>query len=551
MNRDMKNYKISILLSFLVFVALGCHDDEADLVIPHLEVGEKILSFNDSDVQTLTIEANGRWSVRAIQDTSEFMVSPAQGVGNGEITITLNRTKPENIRGYLKITYLDGTDEGMEVAQGVRLLADKYDMEVVPKKVTLNAALDYTKQIFRVNVHDKWTAELSDTTWCTLDRTSGDGEGYITLSLKEGVNMKEKSMEIYISPKSYPRMKYVLKVNEDHEYLPEKCIILNKASIGKGIDVVVIGDGFFEEDLEKGGRWEEACRLFVENFFSMEPYKSFREYFNLYAIPAPAEKNLRGEITALVFTKFMTYFPGGGGVSTSPANRVNITEYAYKNSPVEKEKGTWDELTTVVIPNADDAGFYYLSNNYTWPSPDNCMVIACLSILAEQPENMDILFGRKFLGGTGGFVYLANNSYNRDETWAGDITSYQENQREKGINQGIEVDPDPEKFVNRAWAELLEMNYRNVYKIEGGLGYQRGVWRSSYENMMSGLDANREQYYSPVQRELIVRKIYKLAGLEEQYTLQTFLDYDVINEELDNRMMELYNPDGEKPSQKQ
>ena len=95
------------------------------------------------------------------------------------------------------------------------------------------------------------------------------------------------------------------------------------------------------------------------------------------------------------------------------------------------------------------------------------------------------------------------------------------------------------------------MNYRNVYKIEGALNYQRGVWRSSYENVMSGLGADQEQYYSPVQREVIVRKIYKLAGLEEQYNLQTFLDYDVVNEELDNRMMELYNPDGEKPSQKQ
>jgi hypothetical protein len=93
------------------------------LRIPHLEVGERALSFNESEVQTLAIEANGHWRVRAvIRDTNEFLISPREGFGNGEVTITLNRTKPEAINGYLKVTYLDGTDEGLEVAKGVHIL---------------------------------------------------------------------------------------------------------------------------------------------------------------------------------------------------------------------------------------------------------------------------------------------------------------------------------------------------------------------------------------------------------------------------------------------
>lgn len=51
-------------------------------------------------------------------------------------------------------------------------------------------------------------------------------------------------------------------------------------------------------------------------------------------------------------------------------------------------------------------------------------------------------------------------------------------------------------------------------------------------------------YYNPVQRELILKQIYKLAGLEEEYSLQTFLDYDQNNEiniQTDQEMVEYYD----------
>ena len=36
-----------------------------------------------------------------------------------------------------------------------------------------------------------------------------------------------------------------------------------------------------------------------------------------------------------------------------------------------------------------------------------------------------------------------------------------------------------------------------------------------------------------VQREILLSRIYKLSGREEEYSLQTFLDWDVINRETD------------------
>ena len=61
------NYKTGILSLLLFFVAWGCKDDDDELRIPHLEVGERALSFNESEVQTLAIEANGSHSPMAIR----------------------------------------------------------------------------------------------------------------------------------------------------------------------------------------------------------------------------------------------------------------------------------------------------------------------------------------------------------------------------------------------------------------------------------------------------------------------------------------------------
>ena len=44
------NYKTGILSLLLFFVAWGCKDDDDELRIPHLEVGERALSFNESEV---------------------------------------------------------------------------------------------------------------------------------------------------------------------------------------------------------------------------------------------------------------------------------------------------------------------------------------------------------------------------------------------------------------------------------------------------------------------------------------------------------------------
>lgn len=545
---NMKNCNTGTLLLILILVAFGCSDKGTESGNPRLEVGEKVLSFDDAVSHTLAIDCNGHWTAKAIKDSSEFIVSPAEGNGNGEVTITLNRSKAENINGYLKVTHMDGRDE---VARGVQLLASKLDMEVSPRSVTFNPAMNYTSQTLQVNIDGKWTAMLSDDSWCTLDRREGEGKGAVTLTLKAGA-MKGNTTELIFVSAAFPRVKYTVKIDENQGYYTYgEYVVLSKASVGNGIDVVILGDFFTEEDLKAGGRWEEACGIFMKFFFAMEPYKSFRDYFNVYAVAYPRDRDLwyeesQTETDEKIETPFATYNPGGkysmNGITATQSQKEAAYQYAYEHSPVAKEKGTLKDLIVGLAINTNWRRYGILAWANNVDKFETCgMVLTPISMFGGELTGM---FGHEMLGhGFGDFSENYQGLPGEFEFTPQWPKEYFLNQQREGILLDTEFSSNPDEFINRAWAELYKMNYRNVYIAEGGRRYEKGVWRSSYKNVMEGTGrVEDEQYYSPVQRELILRKIYKLAGFEKEYSLQTFLDYDVINKELDERMIEKYAP---------
>lgn len=49
---------------------------------------------------------------------------------------------------------------------------------------------------------------------------------------------------------------------------------LQKATKGKGIDLVFMGDAFVDKDMEPNGLYEQMMEAGMEKLFSIEPYKS-------------------------------------------------------------------------------------------------------------------------------------------------------------------------------------------------------------------------------------------------------------------------------------
>lgn len=76
---------------------------------------------------------------------------------------------------------------------------------------------------------------------------------------------------------------------------------LQMASIGTGFDIVIMGDGFVDRDMDEGGVYETRMREAVEQFFSVEPLKSLRNRFNVYMVKAVSkyEGNFEGDEHAI------------------------------------------------------------------------------------------------------------------------------------------------------------------------------------------------------------------------------------------------------------
>lgn len=123
---------------------------------------------------------------------------------------------------------------------------------------------------------------------------------------------------------------------------------------------------------------------------------------------------------------------------------------------------------------------------------------------------------------------------------------YLKHQKEKKLYQNVTFTTDPndtEQFLNPAWAEMIRRGYRGVGTVEGAVYYGKGVWRATEHSVMvgNGLFENYN-YFNPVQREILLRHIYELAGKGDEYSLDLFFEYDKRNEAYDRHPNETNRP---------
>lgn len=63
-------------------------------------------------------------------------------------------------------------------------------------------------------------------------------------------------------------------------------ITLQTATIGQGIDLVFVGEGYTDKDLENGEEFKWLMTKAKNQFFDYEPYRSLQDRFNVYAVKA-------------------------------------------------------------------------------------------------------------------------------------------------------------------------------------------------------------------------------------------------------------------------
>lgn len=233
--------------------------------------------------------------------------------------------------------------------------------------------------------------------WCTLSQTSGNGDTNLTLTisaLPHGDGDREGDVIFRLDDKEYNCTFHV--TQKDYAYPCDEWITLQQATKGQngGINIVLLGDGY---DLDRitDGSYLEDMKTVSKWFFDIEPYKSYRQYFNVYTAIALSQGNGIGTPNTPIATRFGTTYNGTSGLT---ANTDEIFRYALGAPTVDA--GNLCRTLIIVVPNTTE----YEGVTQMWS--DGSAISICPR--SERPYPYDVRGVIQHEAGGHGFGKLAD-----------------------------------------------------------------------------------------------------------------------------------------------
>ena len=404
-----------------------------------------------------------------------------------------------------------------------RRIAAHYDFSVSRDRVrTLNAAESRTL-ILRAPANFNWSIE-SKPDWVTVAPASGTGKADITVHVQQMARTTDQ-FEVNEGTFNYPTyMKYagrsgeiVFKLDEkdyrctldveqyDTEYSDGEVMTLNTATKGPGIDIVFIGDGYDAKDIAKG-TFKQNTEDGFKHFFGIEPYSTYKDYFNVYAVVSKSDDSGIGTVNTVVDTKFGSYFT---------QNRIKAPAADKCFKWAKRADASMDLSKSLVIMLMNTSTYEGVTMMYG----DGSAIACCPVSTDAYPYDFRGIIQHE-AGGHGfgklGDEYIYHNAFIQTcdckdgcEHPRGDddtMTSYGI-YKSKGWYKNLSMTADAKQVP---WAHLIyHKNYSDkVDMYEGGYMHTRGVYRSEATSCMN----NNIPYYSAISRQAIVERIKAYAG---------------------------------------
>ena len=369
------------------------------------------------------------------------------------------------------------------------------------------------KQKLVINAEGEWKV-ASKPDWCEVSPASGNKKTEVTLTIKgmaKNADSRDGKVVFRLKDKDYTHECSVSQYG--YEYGEDEWITLQKATKGNngGINIVLLGDGFNAKDIASG-KYLNDIKQEVEYFFGIEPYKTYRDYFNVYtAIPLSTESGV-GTVNTIRYNRFNTTFTGGVGLK---ADYDEVFDYALGAPTVNK--GNLNQTLIIMVPNSTDYGGIC----QMWE--DGSAIAFCPQSTYGYPLDTRGVIQHE-AGGHGfgklGDEYIYHNAFIDfcDCTCCGHVFEFNA-AKSLGWFDNLELTG---KMHSVGWSHLIfDDRYSDIVDIyEGGYMHNRGVFRSEPNSCMN----NDIPYYSTISRESIVKRIKAYAG--ETYSFEDFVKND-------------------------
>lgn len=347
-------------------------------------------------------------------------------------------------------------------------------------------------------------AECPD--WVTVTPSSGIyKKDELTVTVNEqpaGSATREGRIVFRLKDKDYTTYTTVRQVGGD--VAENETFILQEATAGaaKAIPLFIVGDGYNADDIASG-KYLKEVREQMEHFFSIEPMKSYRNYFTVStAVAVSPESGISG------LTKFDTKDFGG--------NDNKVMDYARKYgvgiNGNEGNSTVMVLLNTNMTSNRSSLHANGLSISYIGKSTD-------VYPFNQQGHVLHEVVGR-------GFGKLAPESINHFTfikscgcSGCNMMSTYNE-YKKRGWWQNVSVTP---KMSDLPWSHLIfdERYAQHVDVYEGAMNHSRGVYRSENKSVMGNQYVS---YFNTISREILVRRIMQCAG--ERFIFEDFVAKD-------------------------
>lgn len=300
-----------------------------------------------------------------------------------------------------------------------------------------------------------------------------------------------------------------------------KVHILQTATRGNGIDIVLMGDAFSDR-LISDGTYQQQMERAAEAFFLEEPYQSYKDCFNVYYVDVVSKNE-----TYFGETSLNTWYGGGTAVG---GDNGKVFEYAEK----AVSEDSLNDALVIVLMNRD----YYAGtcNMYAPQGGDYGSGRA----IAYFPVHSDDDIFRQLVSheaGGHGFGKLADEyeQYQLDpsgKTIPEDKVASYRSEEPYGFWKNVDFTPDPAAVK---WSRFIaDSRYEpeNINVYEGACYYSFGVYRPTSNSIMRD---NVGGFNAP-SRQAIWYRINKLAfGADWSGNYEDFVTWDLAHRTPDTK----------------
>ena len=395
---------------------------------------------------------------------------------------------------------------------------------------TLNA--EHSKNfLVRALAGEEWSV-ASCPDWVTVTPSSGVGKTEVTVTISEmpvgytGTFKVEKPRTSSTSSIQYSTHKgrageVVFLLNDkdyrncmtveqyDYTYGDGDLITLQTASVGNGVNIVLMGDCFDAKDISEG-KYVKAMEDAYSYFFDIEPYKTYKEYFNVYSVVGMSADSGVGTVNTIREARFGSQYALNEGVFPD----IDTIFAGACVAPINDDVST---SLIILVENSNEYG----GRCYMYGDGSAVALVP----MSTDPAPYDFRGHVHHEAGGHGFGKLADEYIDENSFICGSCTNAVLINKSYGFYENVSLTGDWNKVE---WSHLIfDPQYSNVVDVfEGAHKHTRGVFRSEATSCMN----NNIPYYNAISRESIVKRIMKYAGEEYSYEAFKAKDYESLPE---------------------